>query len=88
MRSCGLPRSDGGARVAQTAAGDGKLVGEEAVVKEVLMPEATAIGSSLERVLHVAAGTAVLQGGLDRNGGDQWWCSPASRGARVRVEQR
>jgi hypothetical protein len=69
-------------------AGDGKLVGEEAVVEEVLMPEATAIGSSLERVLHVAAGTAVLQGGLDRNGGDQWWCSPASRGARVRVEQR
>jgi hypothetical protein len=35
----------------------------------VLVPEAIAVGSSLERVLDVAVGMTVLQGGSDRNGG-------------------
>jgi hypothetical protein len=42
-------------------AGNGELVGEEAVTEEVLMSEASAVGSSLERLLDVAAETTVLQ---------------------------
>jgi hypothetical protein len=70
-RWCSPPRRDGGARGGQTTAGDGELIGEETTSKEVLMPEAIAIGSTLERVLDVAAGTTVLRVGSDGNrGGD------------------
>jgi hypothetical protein len=48
MRSCGPPRSDGEARGVQTTAGDGELVGEEVATKEVLRPEARAVGSNME----------------------------------------
>jgi hypothetical protein len=50
-------------------AGNGKLVEKEAVAEEVIVLEAIAIGSSLERVLDVAAGTTVLQVSLDGNRG-------------------
>jgi hypothetical protein len=87
-RSCGPPRCDGRAQVAQTVADDSELIGEEAAAEEVLVPEATAIGSSLERVLDVAAGKAVLRRGSNGNGGGQWWRSPVSRGGLARAEQR
>jgi hypothetical protein len=87
-RSCDPPQSDGGAGGAQTVASDGELIGEEAAAEEVLVPEAIAVGSSLERVLDVAVGTMVHQGGSDKNGGGQWWRSPTSRGGWVRAEQR
>jgi hypothetical protein len=69
MRSCGPPRSDGRAEGAQTAAGDGELVGEEATIEVVIMPEAIAVSLSFEQVLDVAAGTTVLRVGSDGNGG-------------------
>jgi hypothetical protein len=69
-------------------AGNGKLVEKEAVAEEVIVLEAIAIGSSLERVLDVAAGTTVLQVSLDGNRGGRWWRSPMSRGGRARAEQR
>jgi hypothetical protein len=88
MRSCGPPRSDGGPGDAQTAAGDGELINEEAAAEEVLMLEAIAVGSSLERVIDVGAGTTVLRVTSDRNGGGWWWRSLASRGGRARAEKR
>jgi hypothetical protein len=66
-RSCGPPRSDGGVGGAQTTVGDGELIREE-----VLMPEARAVGSRLERLLDVAAETTVLLGTSDGNRGGQW----------------
>jgi hypothetical protein len=60
--------------------GDSELIGEEAAAEEVLVPEAIAVGSTLEGVLDVAVGTMVLCVGLDRNRGGQWWYSPTSRG--------
>jgi hypothetical protein len=65
-------------------AGDGELIGEEATAEEVLVPEAIAVGSSLERVLDLEAGTMALRGGSNRNEGGQWWCSLASRGEMER----
>jgi hypothetical protein len=50
-------------------AGDGELIGEEAVNKEVLVPESRPVGSSLERVLDVAAETTILRVGSDGNRG-------------------
>jgi hypothetical protein len=88
MRSCGPPRCDGGARVAQTVANDSEIVGEQAVAEEVLVLEATAISSSLERVLDVAAGKTVLRRGSEGNGGGQWWRSLARKCGLARVEQR
>jgi hypothetical protein len=69
-RSCGPAQSDGGGgRGAQTTTGDGELVDEEATAEEVLLPEAIAVNSSLERVLDVAAETMALHVGSDGNGG-------------------
>jgi hypothetical protein len=59
----------GGGRGAQTTTGDGELVDEEATAEEVLLPEAIAVNSSLERVLDVAAETMALHVGSDGNGG-------------------
>jgi hypothetical protein len=67
---------------------DGELIGEEAMVEEVLVPKAIAIGSSLEWAIDVATGTVVLRGDSDRNKSGQWWRMPASRGGWVRVGQR
>jgi hypothetical protein len=78
MRSCGPPQCDGGDKGAQTEASDGELIGEEAATEEVLVPEVRAIGSSLERLLDIAAETTVFPGGSDRNISDRWWCSPLS----------
>jgi hypothetical protein len=50
-------------------AGDGKLIGEEAVAEEVIVPEVIPVSSSLERVLDLAAGTAVLRVSSDRDRG-------------------
>jgi hypothetical protein len=64
-------------------AGDGELIGEEAVNKEVLVPESRPVGSSLERVLDVAVETTILRGGSDGNRGGWWCCLAACRGRRV-----
>jgi hypothetical protein len=50
-------------------AGDGELIGEEAVTEEVLVLEARAVGSCLEWVLDVAAEMTVLHGRSDGNRG-------------------
>jgi hypothetical protein len=59
-------------------AGNGELIGEEAAAEEVLVLEAIAVGSSLERVLDVAEGMMVHRGSSNENRSGQWWCSPAS----------
>jgi hypothetical protein len=69
---CGPPRSDGRARGAQMAACDGELIREEAATEEVLMLEARAVSTSLERLLDVATETTILWGGSD-GGQEQRW---------------
>jgi hypothetical protein len=59
---------------------------EEAATEEVLVPEARAVGSSLERVLDAAAETMVLQGGSYGNRGGRWWCSPVSKSGWATVK--
>jgi hypothetical protein len=52
-------------------AGDGELIEEDAAIEEVLMPEVTAVSSSLERVLYVVTEMTVLPGGSDKNRGGE-----------------
>jgi hypothetical protein len=69
-------------------ANDSEIVGEHVVAEEVLMPEATAISSSLERVLDIAVGKTVLRRGSEGNGGGQLWCSLVRKCGLARAEQR
>jgi hypothetical protein len=54
------------------AACDGELIREEAATEEVLMLEARAVSTSLERLLDVATETTILWGGSD-GGQEQRW---------------
>jgi hypothetical protein len=84
--SCGPPRTNGGAGGAQTAAGNGELIRLEAATEEVLVLEVRAVGSTLERLLDVAAETTVLRAGSDGNRGGPWWHSLAISDGRVTEE--
>jgi hypothetical protein len=61
-------------------AGDGELIGEEAVGEEVLRPEAIAVGSGLKLVLDEEEVTTERIPGSGGDGEGQWWPATARRG--------
>jgi hypothetical protein len=61
-------------------AGDGELIGEEAVGEEVLRPEAIAVGSGLKLVLDEEEVMTERIPGSDGDGEGRWWPATARRG--------